>query len=419
MSFVCVVGGRRAARESAARRAAARHARVRTAPVPAAQWPFQRHVLPDAPPAAGDAMLIPDLHLAFPAGQTSGTRLVLTQSTYQLQRWIDWIGSSGALVVAHARRETLTRAAPEAFARRGPWHVIEMVEIEGEGEDDDEPAHGSSRLHSAFVAGSASDRLQACSAEAERERGNPAVQLAISSVYMELDRLQDAQDAVERALAVAHDWEAVWFEYGKLWLRADDLERAAGTFEEAARLMPTFSAALSNLGAALAETDRPDEAAHALTRALEHDPNGYPILNNLSVLHREQGQLDPAVEAARRVTSIAPTFVFGYYNLAHALFLQGRFDEARDVYEEGHRRDPQKNPVQACRLAVARAACGDPEAAIAALVSAGRAIPPDSRSDVLGETEEILEALLTLPVIDHQGIERVLEVVRRQGQQEP
>lgn len=417
MPLVCVVGGQRASREAAARDVAASHGRALPAPVPSGHWPFQRAVLPAHVPDPGHVVLIPDLHLAFPAGQTPGTRLVLTQSTYQLQRWIDWIGASGATVVAHAHREALTRGAPEALARRGPWHAIETIELEGQ--DEEEPAGEPSRLHEAFAAGSVSDRLQACTSAAERQPGNAALQLAVASVQMELDSLQDAQDALERATIVAPDWEAVWFEYGKLWLRADDLERAAQKFEEAVRLMPTFSAALGNLGAALAETERPEEAVAALTRALAHDPHGYPVLNNLSVIHREHGRLDEAVEAARRVIGLAPTFVFGYYNLAHALFLAGRFEEARAAYEEGHRRDPQKNPVQGCRLAVARAACGDVEGSAEVLAASAAAIPPEARADVLGETEEILEALLTLPGSDHPGIERVLDAVRRQKQQQP
>jgi tetratricopeptide (TPR) repeat protein len=228
---------------------------------------------------------------------------------------------------------------------------------------------------------------------------------------MELNQLPDSQRALDRALALAPDWEAVPFEYGKLWLRADDLERAAERFADAARLMPTFSAALSNLAAALGETDRPDAAVAALEQALAHDPHGYPILNNLSVLCREQGRLDEAVGAARRVTSLAPDFVFGHYNLAHALFLQGRFADARDAYEEGQRRDPQKNAVQAARLAVARAAAGDIDGAVSGLTRAVQALPPEVRDGVLDEAGEVLGALLALPGARVDELQRVLDVV--------
>jgi hypothetical protein len=59
--------------------------------VSAPQWPFQQSVTPPDPTVTPGTIVIPDLHRAFPAGQTSGTRLVLTQPTYQLQRWLDWL----------------------------------------------------------------------------------------------------------------------------------------------------------------------------------------------------------------------------------------------------------------------------------------------------------------------------------------
>ena len=175
--------------------------------------------------------------------------------------------------------------------------------------------------------------------------------------------------------------------------------------------MPSFAAALTNLGAALAEIDQPDAAVEALQQALRYDPAGYPILNNLAVICREQGRLDEAVEAGRRVIALAPDFVFGYYNLGHALFLQGRFEEARDTYAEGQLKDPQKNLVQASRLAVAHAAAGDCDRAVIEINRISEELPLEARSGVLTEAEATIEALLALP---HRpaDLARVLDVVR-------
>jgi tetratricopeptide (TPR) repeat protein len=410
MAFVCVVGGRRADRAAAAGRIAGQHGRTIPPRTPPVRWPFERHLVPAAVPAAPCTVLVPDLHRAFPCGQTPGTRLVLTQSTYQLQRWLDWAASRPQVrVVAHASRTALHRCAPEAVARRGPWHAVDLIEIDGD-EESDPPSIEA--LPQALAASTASERLDTVVRAAEGDPGNPALHLAVASAWMELDRLPAAQDALERAAALAPDWEAVSFEYGKLWLRADDLERAAERFADAARLMPSFSAALSNLGATLGETGRPEAAVDALIRALEYDPNGHTILNNLSVLCREQGRLEEAIDAGRRVTALSPSFAFGHYNLAHALFLQGRFADARDAYEEGRRRDAQKNPVQGCRLAVARAAAGDGAGAVQLLRSCAHALAPDARTAALEESEEVLEALLALPGVDAPELQGVLDVVR-------
>lgn len=416
MSFRCVVGGSRAAREALARRHAGAAGLRLLEPPPVSRWPFERHVLPDQAGSHPCVIWLPDLHTAFLAGQSTGTRLVLTQSTYQLQRWLDWLSRRpDALVVAHANRAGLRSTAPEAFARRGPWSRIELLEIEGEADDDDAHAGPGGRLdavRAAFVSGSQQARLDACTQAAAGDPGNPALQLASASAYMELGALQPAQEALDRALALAPDWEAVWFEYGKLWLRADDLERASERFAGAARLMPSFAAALSNLGAALGELDRVDEAVSALRQALVYDAEGYPILNNLGVICREHGRLDEAIEAGRRVIQIAPGFVFGYYNLAHALFLQGRFDESRDLYGEGVARDPQKNQVQACRFAVARAAAGEAGAAVADLRTLAESLPGDARDQILGEAAGTLAAVAGLSPSRAASVREVLTVVK-------
>jgi tetratricopeptide (TPR) repeat protein len=369
--------------------------------------------MPFPSPDGPGVVWLPDLHLAFPSGQTPGTRLVLTQSTYQLQRWIDWLDSSpGFAVVAHASGSALARSAAEAQARRGPWFRIEIVELEGDDDDDEPPGELEDELGTAFTAGSQDERVDACARAILGDPENPALRLAEASAWMEHRELERAGEALEHALALSPDWEAVWFEYGKLALRQDDLEQAADRFGRAARLMPSFSAALSNLGAALAETERPDQAVEALEQALRYDPRGYTVLNNLGVVYREQGRLDDAVSAARRVVDLAPAFVFGFYNLAHALFLQGRFEESRDVYAAGQARDPQRNPVQACRLAVARAATGDAASAVRELTALAASLPGNVLDQLLDEAEETLEALIDVQAADGESVQDALYAVR-------
>jgi tetratricopeptide (TPR) repeat protein len=425
MPFTCVVGGTVATRTAAARERSGEHLsgdhgeehgfrRAQEIPlVPPAQWPFVRHILPSPAPDHPVTLRLHSLDLAFPSGQASGTRLVLTQSTYQLQRCLDWLASAPlATIVADASREGLRAGAPEALSGRGPWARIELVLLEG---DEPSPADSSEEhrsLREVFTAATPAARLARVERASAGDPDNAALLLAVASVSMELEDAPRAQAALDRALILAEDWEAVWFEYGKLWLRADDLERAADQFAEAARLMPTFAGALSNLGAALAETERPQEAIQALEAALRHEPSAHTVLNNLAVVYREQGRLDDAVAASRRVLGLAPEFTFGHYNLGHALFLQGRFAEARNAYVEGQRRDAQRNPVQASRAAVARAAAGEYDRAVSEMSALAAMLPDAAREQVFGEAEATLEALSGLPGADRKGLSRVLDVVR-------
>jgi tetratricopeptide (TPR) repeat protein len=233
-----------------------------------------------------------------------------------------------------------------------------------------------------------------CREATDREPAAAVAWLALASTYRE-HRDLNARAALERAAALASDWAAVHYEFGKLWLALDDLARARDAFARAAALMPTFSAALSNLGATRGELGEPEGALAAFRQALQSDPYNPALLSNVGVVSRELGRLDESEAALRQVVAQSPDFVFGHYNLGHTLFLAARYGEAVAAYEEGARRDPHKNPQQACRLAMSRVAAGDAARGEQELWAAvGRAASAD-REDLLLEAYEIAVALAT------------------------
>jgi tetratricopeptide (TPR) repeat protein len=377
-------------------------------------WAFTRTI--DAARAASGPLIVVARHLhdAFPGGQTGGTRCVLTQSGYQLQRWLDWMERRGDVsLVADADDAALRRTAPEAFQRRGPWARMQWIDLEVP--ESETPRDDASRglLWRAFMTADPNERLALCRRHVDAHAGDAVAQLALASALMEVQDLDACEEALARALAVAPDWEAAHYERGKLWMRRDDLERASQAFAEAARLMPSFSTAFSNLGATLGELDRPEEALAAFRHALQYDPEGHTILNNIGVVSRELGRLAESESAFRKVVALAPEFVFGHYNLGHTLFLQGRYQAALSAYAEGQRRDPEKNARQACRLAVVRLAAGDPDGSLRDLARCTANVARDEKREILAEAQEILWALLTdQPALP--GWRRVADAVKAQ-----
>jgi tetratricopeptide (TPR) repeat protein len=366
--------------------------------------PFVRASVAGGPPPPR-SVLIEDIERAFPDNQAGGVRLVLTQSTYLVQTWIDALDASDR-IVATADRAALEACAPEALQARGPWRLFEIVDLAARGHGDwgygDSARSVSSRpvpspfaepLARAYATSDAAERLRICREVVAHAPDPPAAWLALASAYREHRDLR-ARDALERAAAIAPDWEAVHFELGKLWLAMDDAARARDAFQRAAGLMPAFFAAFSNLGATRGELGDPDGALSAFREALASDPRSHTILSNIGVVSRELGRLDESEAALRQVIAIAPAFVFGHYNLGHTLFLAGRYVEAIAAYEEGVRRDPQKTPRQTCRLAMARYAAGDVPGADRDLWPAVHRAAPDDREDLLLEAFEIAQALL-------------------------
>jgi protein O-GlcNAc transferase len=178
-------------------------------------------------------------------------------------------------------------------------------------------------------------------------------------------------------------------------LRRDDMARAAVAFQAAAERLPRFAPAWSNLGATLGELDRPAEALAAFERALALQPENPQALNNVGVVRRELGRLPESEAAFRQVIGLTPGLAFGHYNLGHTLFLQGRFQAALSAYAEGQAHDPEKNPVQASRLALCLVATGDADGALRELRRATDALPREYRQQLLADTSAILWALVT------------------------
>ncbi len=337
--------------------------RVIAAPSPA-EWPFRyplAPVLPDGPVVVRANAF----DEAFVNQQTGGTQLVTTQQAYLEQEW-------SAALATHPG---------------GAWLLMVSTPA---------PQHHSTTalLPRAFRATDAAERLALCVAALAAGRAAPAL-VATASVCMEVNDLEAAARDLEEAMALAPQWAAVHYERGKLWLRRDDMTRAAQDFQAAADRLPGFAPAWSNLGATLGELDRPADALVAFERALALDPLSAQALNNVGVVRRELGRLTDSEAAFRQVIELLPRLAFGHYNLGHTLFLQGRFQAALSAYAEGQVLDPEKNPVQASRLALCKVATGDADGALRDLQRATSGLPRDYRQQLLAETSAVLWALVT------------------------
>ena len=127
--------------------------------------------------------------------------------------------------------------------------------------------------------------------------------------------------------------------------------------------------------------------------------------------------LEPAVRSDRRVNCSSGSHLLSataHSKSVHAIAKKlRRFSESRDVYTEAQDRDPQKNPVQAARLAVVRAATGDGARAAAELQAALARVPQDVRDRIVEEVRETLDALGALPQVSVAALDALREVCRR------
>lgn len=324
-------------------------------------WPFRYPLCPALP--QGPVLLrATNVDEAYANAQTGGTQLVTTQKTYLDAEW------------------------EAALAKHGNAWLLEM--------SSGPPSADRAGLAVAFRSVDASERLSRC-VEVLKSGRTPAALVATASACMEVNDRDAAARDLDEAIAQAPEWAAAHYERGKLWLRQDDMVKAAESFQRAAELLPGFAPAWANLGGTLGELDRPQEALAAFERALATDPSSPQALNNVGVVRRELGRLAESEVAFRQVIQLTPGMAFGHYNLGHTLFLQGRFNAALSAYVEGQARDPEKNPVQASRLALCKVATGDGAGAMRELQRATNGLPREYRQQLLADTSAVLWALVT------------------------
>lgn len=328
---------------------------------PAATWPFRYPLCPHLPagPVELRAVAVDE---AYVNAQTGATRLVTTQKTYLDAEW-------DAALKKHGNAQ--------------------LVVVEGSA-----AAGDPGTLARAFRTADPAERLALC-VEALKQGRAPGPLVATASACMEVNDLDAAARDLDEAIAQAPQWAAAHYERGKLWLRQDDMVKASASFQTAADLLPGFAPAWANLGGTLGELDKPKEALDAFERALALDPSSPQALNNIGVVRRELGRLAESESAFRQVIQLTPGMAFGHYNLGHTLFLQGRFQAALSAYAEGQARDPDKNPVQASRLALCKVATGDAPGGLRELQRAATGLPRDYRRQLLADTSAILWAVVT------------------------
>lgn len=399
-----VVRGPAAARQAVAHQLMARLAveepSTRLLPTPPAhEWPFHHPLVPEG--AASDEpglVWVPDLHDAFVNTQANATRLVTTQPLYLLALWAECLGAHpGVRFLATIDADVARAHGPEALDGRGAWrHVswIDATESAGSPDPGAAPVPAWAGLPLAFRAATPAERVSGAGRALDAAR-TPAHLLAMASVCMEVNDVDNAGDLLHEVLTVAPDWAAAHFEQGKWCLRKDDMPAAAAAFGAATRLMPGFPSAAANWGATLGELDRPDEALAAFSAALDADPDNPQALNNVGVVSRELGRLADSEAAFRAVIRLTPELAFGHYNLGHTLFLQGRYQASLAAYQAGQRLDPARNPVQASRLALAKLATGDAAGALRDLQGCLANLPRDYRRQLLGDTQSVAWALLS------------------------
>lgn len=156
------------------------------------------------------------------------------------------------------------------------------------------------------------------SMESDRD-GAEAIRL-----YEEALKLDPSRADARARLAMLHD-------------RRGEFTASAPLFEEALKARPDDAELLCDRGYSLYLQGRGDEAERALRRAIERKPDLARAHNNLGLLLARRGRKDEALDHFARAGGTPSE---RRSNLAFALALEGRWDEAQAEYRAALAADP-------------------------------------------------------------------------------
>jgi len=153
-------------------------------------------------------------------------------------------------------------------------------------------------------------------------------------------RLEAAERALYRALALAPQAADIQFHLGNLFRAQGRLEAALQCCEAGVRLAPEFAPGRNNLGTALRELGRLDEAAEAYRRALALDQGLVEAHYNLGIVLVKQGRASEAAASFGAAARLRPGFSYAQLNLGYVLEETGEPEGAIAAYRAATQAEP-------------------------------------------------------------------------------
>ena len=162
----------------------------------------------------------------------------------------------------------------------------------------------------------------------------------IGKCYTDLGRLDEAESALRRGLALGDD-AVGFYDLGVVLEHRGRDEEAEREYRRAVELGPGLAAARNNLGGLLARTGRNAEAKTLLSESIRLDPTSPDAYTNMSALLLNEGAFADAAKYARLALEANPRHADAHVNLGVALAQTGDIDGARRELEAALKIDPR------------------------------------------------------------------------------
>jgi len=242
--------------------------------------------------------------------------------------------------------------------------------------------------------------------EAEGKADAAALDL-LGRSYMQLGKMAEAVAAFDAAAKLTPGNAVLQAQLGEAQLRSGHRSEGISNLEQSLNLAPSTPAAEMLVLTELANGDwqRASDAANKLQQA---EPNSPVSGNLLGLIKLTQFDLDGARTQFAEIVKNNPEFVAARLNLARALELEGKDEEAEKTLSEALEKQPA-NAIVLTRIVELLGRQGKTDAAMAAAERAHAAAPTN-----LGITLGLIELYLKAG-----AKEKALALARQQSQSDP
>jgi tetratricopeptide (TPR) repeat protein len=171
------------------------------------------------------------------------------------------------------------------------------------------------------------------------EKKDEHITLRSGGLHVVLDIMTEVERVVTDELETHPRFADLRNRLGLIRFKRQDFEGAKACFEKALSVNPNYQVAKSNLGFSLLELGRIDAAEAVFTEALKTKKKAH-ALNELAILRLKENKLSEAEGLLREAISLEPRNALYPQNMAIALFIQNKIDEATASLRETKRLCP-------------------------------------------------------------------------------
>ncbi len=172
----------------------------------------------------------------------------------------------------------------------------------------------------------------------DRHPDSPRALASLGQHYLDVGRYDDAVEVLRKVLET-HENPESWNNLGKTYLEMDQLDRAQGALDRALAMRPGYDLAHHNLGRVHWERARTlvreANLARQQGRAAEADETA----------RQAAEPFEKAVDHLSRAVASNASFVTGWFNLGQAAREAGRYDIAADAFERVLQLDAGNGPA--------------------------------------------------------------------------